>query len=1359
MDATAGIGFLLIADLHIGNPHCRLTWPEYRDELERDLRREHFETGPWDLLLIAGGVFAEPGGHDRAGAELLDGVYRFIRSLGSAPTLAIAQSGTESVHLSGASATHLGNPPSSMTLTRSGVTASVVSLLSPELADVADQLALVDARTPRWRDADARVLLTRHAGPASDWTAAARLFDLHCAAAGSPCVETAIHHARARSLLGAVGVGDEPRYGYVSGRMDTTGIRLRHRAMQEGGAHPLFVADPALGRALPVLTVGTRLVDGRDPAPLVKMVGTAGIEGRIGAPPRWNPKTARLLIEFRALDGATRQLDVDPIAGGAVRLLPPDAVVDLRSRQSSPTTSLVASDAPTQPYQAASPVVPSQTPTGLVVVDGMQTALRRSDGSQTVLLANAAATSVAYLSDVRQIVVASDNDLVIVDEAGELVRTVSAHDDPCVGITANAKGNLAASISVRGEVAVWRTADWAELARWSFDEGTASSESIQFSPHDNRLAVCRPTAVEVHEIDPAILHAQARPNATSVTAKVVVVGRGRVGKTCLAERLVHDRYCEHASTHGMRFWPRSLLPARGIGRELVLWDLGGQSEYRLLHQLFLPDTQLALILVEPETEAYADAREWSARLDNAGVTTKILVGTKVDSDDAAVNHGALQRLARDCGCVATVLTSARTGTGRVALLAAIEAHIDWGRLSADTRGRAAQWLARQFATLRDAGRVVVAPAQLSAELPADIDGADLLTATRQLARRGAIANTRTATGEHVVVLRIEEIERYAGSLIVAAQQHPAGIAALDAGALLADRMSFPRIAAGERLPRAEEFVVLDCVVEMLVQQGLALLHHGQLVFPSLLQTGGDEPPPPRAHVRFEFDGAVDRAYASLVTDLALAEAYGPPRLSRHAARFSRASLGTCGIRRIEPTLTTRGGLDVFFEDDPETATEHAFVCYVEDHLHRNGVDVRGRPQTACHACAHPFDSAVLEKRLEAGHDDVLCPVCEARTRIVAGPNRARAADSGVDARNHEQREAARAARSQSAATVKRIVEAGAHRSRPRWVLVLSDLHVGTDSDIATMRQTLLEDLRSPASPQPEQYAALVICGDLTNRATPAEFERALELIGSLVASLEGVSAEQTIIVPGNHDLDWSHPGVYRPHVGPDPSAGLVQVDGAAMVRDEEAYRLSFANFSAGIYETFYQRPYAMDPAQQFDVFDLPDAGLTFATFNSAWNTAKHSPHAATIRDDAVGAALERLARSPSGHRKIAVWHHPITGNEKIARDAFVQRMRGAGISLCLHGHVHESRADLVGYLHPQRLHAIGTGSFGAPSHDRAESTPRLYHLLELSDDRGSIRVHTRQLAREGGAWEPFYDWPDPRDPGKRLPHYDIVFEI
>jgi hypothetical protein len=248
---------------------------------------------------------------------------------------------------------------------------------------------------------------------------------------------------------------------------------------------------------------------------------------------------------------------------------------------------------------------------------------------------------------------------------------------------------------------------------------------------------------------------------------------------------------------------------------------------------------------------------------------------------------------------------------------------------------------------------------------------------------------------------------------------------------------------------------------------------------------------------------------------------------------------------------------------------------------------------------------------------------------------------------------------------------------------------------------------------------------------------------------------------------------WRPRRRVDPGklkAGsyVPQGDGF-LVRNDETYHTRFENF-AKFYHELTQQPYPLKADAQCLPFLFAETQLQFLALNSAWEIDEYYRERSGIHDSALAAGLlkaeEQIKQARDGGQlaqeaqvlRLAVWHHPVTGNEKITKDAFLEQLRQENVKLCLHGHIHEDRADLVGYLHPTRkLHVVGAGSFGAPVNDRPESTPRLYNVLEVWRDHSKIRVHTRCLRRDGGAWEGWAVWPDPTNPRGRLTYYEITF--
>ena len=174
---------------------------------------------------------------------------------------------------------------------------------------------------------------------------------------------------------------------------------------------------------------------------------------------------------------------------------------------------------------------------------------------------------------------------------------------------------------------------------------------------------------------------------------------------------------------------------------------------------------------------------------------------------------------------------------------------------------------------------------------------DVDTVVKQLAVQGVVVDTRESSGQRVLVLRIEEIERYAGALILAARENPNGVPALEEHSV-AGRLSFPGIKAEQRLSPTQERTVLECVVQLLLEHGICLKHEGLLIFPTLFPTGAARDGTQLGHavsLYYDFTGAIDNIYSSLVVHLAVSDASGvcvsgkmAPNLSSPARRLCSA---------------------------------------------------------------------------------------------------------------------------------------------------------------------------------------------------------------------------------------------------------------------------------------------------------------------------------------------------------------------------------------------------------------------------------------------------------------------------------------
>ncbi len=81
-------------------------------------------------------------------------------------------------------------------------------------------------------------------------------------------------------------------------------------------------------------------------------------------------------------------------------------------------------------------------------------------------------------------------------------------------------------------------------------------------------------------------------------AKLILVGQGDVGKTCLAKRLIYDEFIEDKTTEGIDILKWSITAPTNEKEEIKLnvWDFGGQDIYHATHQFFLTKRSVYLLV-------------------------------------------------------------------------------------------------------------------------------------------------------------------------------------------------------------------------------------------------------------------------------------------------------------------------------------------------------------------------------------------------------------------------------------------------------------------------------------------------------------------------------------------------------------------------------------------------------------------------------------------------------------------------------------------------------------------------------------------------------------------------------------------
>ncbi|HEV7405296.1 MAG TPA: COR domain-containing protein [Chthoniobacteraceae bacterium] len=160
----------------------------------------------------------------------------------------------------------------------------------------------------------------------------------------------------------------------------------------------------------------------------------------------------------------------------------------------------------------------------------------------------------------------------------------------------------------------------------------------------------------------------AAPNAAQPLNefKLVLVGRGGVGKTTLVHRLITNQYEVFPETPGIRIqkWPVTIA---GEERRAHVWDFGGQEIMHGTHRFFMTERALYLVVLSRrENLEDHDAEYWLSLVRSfAGEVPVIVLLHKCDTGPIQVNRQLLwEKYGKE---IVFLETDSFTGTGIAAL--------------------------------------------------------------------------------------------------------------------------------------------------------------------------------------------------------------------------------------------------------------------------------------------------------------------------------------------------------------------------------------------------------------------------------------------------------------------------------------------------------------------------------------------------------------------------------------------------------------------------------------------------------------------------------------------------------------------
>lgn len=587
---------------------------------------------------------------------------------------------------------------------------------------------------------------------------------------------------------------------------------------------------------------------------------------------------------------------------------------------------------------------------------------------------------------------------------GQHLRTLESHTGTVTGISFSYDGRLFASKSRDNTVRIWRTDLWQTIATLEESSSSQTMAGLAFHPNASILATLgeENTAIRIWDLNIITLLSagSVMPSVHYANAKVILVGDSGVGKSGLGLVLTSQRFVPTESTHGRLVWFFDSQEAELDGeqkeiREVLLWDLAGQPGYRLIHQLYLNEVSIALLVFDShsETDPFAGIYHWVRALrmaqraqgNSAPIMKIFLVAARIDRGGRSVSRGRINALIQELGFDGYFETSAKEGWNITVLADTIKHTIDWVTLAKVTSTDLFQRIKMFLVLEKKGGRLLSTTEDLyrafqkseeNHSLTKDLH-AQFETCIRRVESRGLI---RRLSFGNLVLLQPELLDAYASSLINAVKDEPDGLGSIAEEKV---RLGDFLMLEDERIPdKEQEKLLLIAMVEDMLRHEIALREQGEdgpyLVFPS--QSTREHPDladPQGKTIVFSFEGPVPNIYATLAVRLSYSDQFMKKELWKNAVTYTPKLGGTCGIF-LNNIGEGRAELILFFDGATSRETRFHFEEYVKTHLQRRALPetIKRRRIIICPNCGLPLGEQHVKLRLNLGFDWIRCNVCD-----------------------------------------------------------------------------------------------------------------------------------------------------------------------------------------------------------------------------------------------------------------------------------------------------------------------------------------------------------------------------------------------
>ena len=574
--------------------------------------------------------------------------------------------------------------------------------------------------------------------------------------------------------------------------------------------------------------------------------------------------------------------------------------------------------------------------------------------------------------------------------SGDHISTIEGHTKEVDGLAITRDSETVISGSHDNTIKIWDTRSGACLKTLEGHESYVYRVLLS-TDERNIISSSQDRTVRIWELSRPFGIPKPSSSDSYTNAKVLLVGDSGVGKSGLAIRLTENKFEPTVSTDA--HWATQLKLQQHssntdeIEREIWLWDFAGQADYRLIHQLFMDETALAVLVFNPQSEdPFGGLGQWNRDISRAARRdfAKLLVAGRCDRGGLMVSYEAVAEFARQRGFSGYLETSALTGDGCDRLRSEIIKRIDWDSIPWTTSPRIFKLLKDEILWLRDQGFVLLRMGELKQQLEMRLVGEpfnveELRAVVGLLAGPGLV--WKLEFGD-IVMLQPEWINKYAAAVIRSIRANVGDIGVIDEVQVLGGDLNYTvdvirREADGEekaikvemqRLDPSDETIVLRAMHQMFVDHGLCVreeLEGGgrQLIFPSHFKKKlPADPGHPPTLVNYQFDGNAEEIYATLVVQLWQTKAFENDNLWRYAADFKSATGARLGLKMIRQE-NKKTEIKIYFHPDVQDDTKVTFIKYVHEHLLQKAEDVVRLRSFICPYCGHPVRDTELAREI------------------------------------------------------------------------------------------------------------------------------------------------------------------------------------------------------------------------------------------------------------------------------------------------------------------------------------------------------------------------------------------------------------